>query len=71
MEAYTKAFKTDPTSAFGGIIAFNMPVDKAAAEVIAQQFLEVLIAPAYSAEALAIFSTKKCARVKNCLANWG
>jgi phosphoribosylaminoimidazolecarboxamide formyltransferase / IMP cyclohydrolase len=63
LEAYTKAFKTDPTSAFGGIIAFNMAVDKAAAEVIAQQFLEVLIAPAYSAEALAILNTKKNVRV--------
>ncbi len=63
LEAYSKAFKTDPTSAFGGIIAFNMPVDKAAAEVISQQFLEVLIAPAYTAEALAIFSAKKNVRV--------
>lgn len=63
LEAYSKAFKTDPTSAFGGIIAFNMPVDKAAAEAIAQQFLEVLIAPEYTAEALAVFSAKKNVRV--------
>jgi phosphoribosylaminoimidazolecarboxamide formyltransferase / IMP cyclohydrolase len=63
LEAYSKAFKTDPTSAFGGIIAFNMPVDKAAAEVISQQFLEVLIAPEYTAEALAVFSAKKNVRV--------
>ena len=63
LEAYSKAFKTDSTSAFGGIIAFNMPVDKAAAEAISQQFLEVLIAPEYSAEALAIFSAKKNVRV--------
>ncbi len=63
LEAYSKAFKTDSTSAFGGIIAFNMPVDKAAAEVISQQFLEVLIAPEYTDEALAIFSTKKNVRV--------
>lgn len=63
LEAYSKAFKTDPTSAFGGIIAFNMSVDKAAAEVISQQFLEVLIAPEYTAEALEIFSAKKNVRI--------
>ncbi|MFW5432059.1 MAG: bifunctional phosphoribosylaminoimidazolecarboxamide formyltransferase/IMP cyclohydrolase [Methylophilaceae bacterium] len=63
LEAYSKAFKTDPTSAFGGIIAFNMPVDKEAAETISQQFLEVLIAPEYTAEALAVFSAKKNVRV--------
>lgn len=63
LEAYSKAFKTDSTSAFGGIIAFNMAVDKEAAEAISQQFLEVLIAPEYTADALAIFSTKKNVRV--------
>ena len=63
LDAYSKAFKTDSTSAFGGIIAFNMPVDKAAAEVISQQFLEVMIAPEYTEEALAIFSTKKNVRI--------
>lgn len=63
LEAYDKAFKTDTTSAFGGIIAFNMPVDKVAAEAISQQFLEVLIAPEYTEEALDIFSTKKNVRV--------
>jgi phosphoribosylaminoimidazolecarboxamide formyltransferase / IMP cyclohydrolase len=63
LEAYSKAFKTDPTSAFGGIIAFNTPVDKAAAEVVSKQFVEVLIAPSYSAEALAIFTAKANVRV--------
>ncbi|MCL4150861.1 UNVERIFIED_CONTAM: hypothetical protein GTU68_036354 [Idotea baltica] len=63
LKAYSKAFKTDSTSAFGGIIAFNMPVDKAAAEAISEQFLEVLIAPEYTEEALAIFSAKKNVRV--------
>ena len=57
-EAYAKAFQTDPTSAFGGIIAFNRPVDKAAAEAVAKQFVEVLMAPAFSAEALEIFKAK-------------
>ena len=61
--AYAKAFKTDPTSAFGGIIAFNREVDRAAAELVARQFVEVLIAPSYSAEALAIFTAKANTRV--------
>ena len=63
LEAYTKAFQTDPSSAFGGIIAFNTTVDKAAAEVVAKQFVEVLIAPDYTAEALAIFTAKANVRV--------
>jgi len=62
-EAYSKAFQTDPSSAFGGIIAFNTIVDKAAAEAISKQFVEVLIAPDYTAEALAIFSAKVNVRV--------
>jgi len=62
-EAYAKALKTDPTSAFGGIIAFNTAVDRACAEAVAKQFVEVLIAPAFSAEALAVFAAKKNARV--------
>jgi phosphoribosylaminoimidazolecarboxamide formyltransferase/IMP cyclohydrolase len=61
--AYRKAFSTDPTSAFGGIIAFNCEVDRAAAEAVAAQFLEVLIAPAYSAEALALLAAKHNVRV--------
>ncbi|HZV98574.1 MAG TPA: bifunctional phosphoribosylaminoimidazolecarboxamide formyltransferase/IMP cyclohydrolase, partial [Methylophilaceae bacterium] len=63
LEAYGKAFKTDPTSAFGGIIAFNAKVDRAAAEAIAKQFVEVLIAPDYTPEALAIFKAKANVRV--------
>ena len=63
LESYSKAFQTDPTSAFGGIIAFNRPVDKAAAEAVSKQFVEVLMAPSYSAEALAIFKAKANVRV--------
>ena len=63
LEAYRKAFQTDPTSAFGGIIAFNQPVDAAAAQAVSQQFVEVLMAPAYSAEALAILKAKANVRV--------
>ena len=62
-EAYSKAFKTDPNSAFGGIIAFNRPVDAAAATLVAKQFVEVLMAPGFSAEALAIFAAKPNARL--------
>ncbi len=61
--AYAKALKTDPTSAFGGIIAFNGAVDLATAEHVAKQFVEVLIAPAYSADALAVFAAKANTRV--------
>jgi phosphoribosylaminoimidazolecarboxamide formyltransferase / IMP cyclohydrolase len=57
-EAYAKAFKTDPTSAFGGIIAFNREVDGAAAELVSKQFVEVLMAPGFSAEAREIFKSK-------------
>ena len=58
LSAYSKAFQTDPTSAFGGIIAFNRPVDKAAAEAVSKQFVEVLMAPDFTAEALEIFKSK-------------
>jgi phosphoribosylaminoimidazolecarboxamide formyltransferase/IMP cyclohydrolase len=63
LEAYSKAFKTDPTSAFGGIIAFNTVVDKTTAEAVSKQFVEVLIAPEYTADALAIFTAKANVRV--------
>ncbi len=59
LQAYSKAFQTDPTSAFGGIIAFNRPVDLAAAEAVNKQFVEVLMAPGYTPEALAVFQATK------------
>ena len=62
-QAYAKAFKTDPTSAFGGIIAFNTVVDGAAAQLVAKQFVEVLLAPGYTADALAVFAAKANTRV--------
>ncbi|MEO5737337.1 MAG: bifunctional phosphoribosylaminoimidazolecarboxamide formyltransferase/IMP cyclohydrolase [Variovorax sp.] len=58
-EAYSKAFKTDPTSAFGGIIAFNRTVDGATAQEISKQFVEVLMAPGYTPEALELFQATK------------
>jgi phosphoribosylaminoimidazolecarboxamide formyltransferase/IMP cyclohydrolase len=62
-EAYAKALQTDPTSAFGGIIAFNRPLDGAAAELVAKQFVEVVIAPAITAEARAVFAPKQNVRL--------
>ncbi|MFW8565301.1 bifunctional phosphoribosylaminoimidazolecarboxamide formyltransferase/IMP cyclohydrolase [Orrella sp. 11846] len=63
LEAYQKAFKTDPTSAFGGIIAFNRPLDAATAQAVSEQFLEVLIAPGFDGAALSILAQKKNVRV--------
>ncbi|HEX2540788.1 MAG TPA: bifunctional phosphoribosylaminoimidazolecarboxamide formyltransferase/IMP cyclohydrolase [Caldimonas sp.] len=63
LEAYEKAWKTDPTSAFGGIIAFNREVDGACAERVARQFVEVLLAPSFSDDALAVFAAKANTRV--------
>jgi phosphoribosylaminoimidazolecarboxamide formyltransferase/IMP cyclohydrolase len=62
-DAYARAFKTDPTSAFGGIIAFNAIVDGATAALVAKQFAEVLIAPDYTDEARAVFAAKANLRV--------
>jgi phosphoribosylaminoimidazolecarboxamide formyltransferase/IMP cyclohydrolase len=63
LTAYRRAFATDPSSAFGGIIAFNREVDAATAEAVSGQFMEVLIAPAYSAAALALLVKKANVRV--------
>src|SRR3954469_7677070 len=63
LEAYSKAFQTDPTSAFGGIIAFNRPLDGAGAQAVARQFVEVLMAPEFSPEALAAFAGKANVRL--------
>ena len=62
--AYDLAFKTDPTSAFGGIIALNKMLDvKTASEIDSRQFVEVVIAPDYEKAALEIFAQKKNIRV--------
>ncbi len=63
LQAYSKAFQTDPTSAFGGIIAINRPLDGAAAQAVAKQFVEVLMAPAFTDEALAVFKAKANVRL--------
>ncbi len=66
-DAYDRAFRTDPTSAFGGIIAFNRPLDpRTAAAIVERQFVEVVIAPRIDAAALAPFASKENVRVLEC-----
>ena len=62
-EAYSKAFQTDPSSAFGGIIAFNTTVDLSVAEAASKQFMEVLIAPDFTSDALNLLKAKANVRV--------
>ncbi len=65
--AYLDAFKTDPTSAFGGIIAFNRPLDKnTAQDIIDKQFVEVIIAPSVDADAKEVLSAKQNVRALEC-----
>ncbi|WP_114970053.1 bifunctional phosphoribosylaminoimidazolecarboxamide formyltransferase/IMP cyclohydrolase [Rhodoferax ferrireducens] len=63
LEAYSKAFQTDPTSAFGGIIAFNRTLDERAALQVSKQFVEVLMAPDFTPEALEVFKSKVNVRI--------
>ncbi|MBO0215389.1 bifunctional phosphoribosylaminoimidazolecarboxamide formyltransferase/IMP cyclohydrolase [Vibrio sp. Vb2880] len=67
LEAYNRAYQTDPTSAFGGIIAFNRELDAATATAIVErQFVEVIIAPSVSAEAIDVVAAKKNVRLLEC-----
>ena len=67
MAAYESAYKTDPTSAFGGIIAFNRTLEEdVAAEIIKRQFVEVIIAPVVSEAAKTVLAEKKNVRVLEC-----
>ena len=63
LAAYRNAFATDPVSAFGGIIAFDRPIDAATLEIVSAQFLEVLIAPGYTDDAIRVIAQKKNVRV--------
>ena len=63
LAAYDKAFKTDPVSAFGGIIAFNRALDRAAAQAVSKQFAEVIIAPRVEPEAREVLAGKQNLRV--------
>jgi len=70
-EAYDRAYITDPTSAFGGIIAFNQPLDADTAKsIIDRQFVEVIIAPAIDDAAVPVLASKKNVRVLAC-GDWG
>lgn len=62
-DAYMKAYNVDPTSIFGGIVAFNKKVDKSTAEEMVKIFLEVIAAPEYDEDALEVLKTKKNLRV--------
>ncbi|WP_151669561.1 bifunctional phosphoribosylaminoimidazolecarboxamide formyltransferase/IMP cyclohydrolase [Nitrincola schmidtii] len=67
LEAYNRAFQTDPTSAFGGIIAFNRELDgKTAQAIVDRQFVEVIIAPKVSPEASEIVASKPNVRLLEC-----
>ncbi len=67
LAAYNRAYQTDPTSAFGGIIAFNRELDAATAQAIVdRQFVEVIIAPTISDEAVAVVAAKKNVRLLAC-----
>ena len=71
LNAYEHAYSTDPTSAFGGIIAFNRPLDAATAKaIIERQFVEVIIAPGINDDAKPILAEKKNVRVLEC-GEWG
>ena len=67
LEAYDHAYATDPVSAFGGIIAFNQPLDaKTAAAILERQFVEVVVAPEVDEATLALFAKKPNVRVLAC-----
>ncbi|MBI3611292.1 MAG: bifunctional phosphoribosylaminoimidazolecarboxamide formyltransferase/IMP cyclohydrolase [Nitrospirae bacterium] len=63
LEAYLKAKATDPVSAFGGVIAFNRPVDEETAAEVAKMFVEIVIAPGFERSAIEIFKKKKDLRL--------
>src|SRR4051794_39489173 len=63
LDAYERAYATDPLSAFGGIIAFNRPVDEATAQRLAEQFVEVVFAPSYEDAAMEILTRKPSIRI--------
>ena len=67
LDAYNKAYSTDPESAFGGIIAFNRELDEETAKsIVERQFVEVIIAPSISGEAIEAVSEKKNIRLLEC-----
>jgi phosphoribosylaminoimidazolecarboxamide formyltransferase/IMP cyclohydrolase len=71
LDAYRKALACDPVSAFGGIIAFTVPVDDATAEAVSSLFVECVVAPKFSEGAVEILGRKKNLRVLEGRASWG
>jgi phosphoribosylaminoimidazolecarboxamide formyltransferase/IMP cyclohydrolase len=69
LAAYERAFACDPQSAYGGVIAVNRPIDRAFAEALSGQFIEVLLAPGYDADALEVLQVKKNVRLLE-LGDW-
>ena len=63
LSAFLRAKETDPLSAFGGIVAFNVPVDRESAVALSEMFLEVIVAPRFEEEAIAVLSKNKNLRV--------
>ena len=70
LEAFMRAQAGDPVSAFGGIVAFNRPVGVEVARVMAQNFWEVILAPAFTGEALEVFAAKKQLRILQTPDHW-
>src|SRR6185436_11889697 len=70
MDAYRKALACDPVSAFGSVIAFTVPVDDATADAVSSLFVEVIVAPSFSAGAVEILGRKKNLRVLEGRAAW-
>jgi phosphoribosylaminoimidazolecarboxamide formyltransferase / IMP cyclohydrolase len=71
LDAYQKALACDPVSAFGSVISFTVPVDEAAANAVAALFVECVVAPKFTAEAVDILGRKKNLRVLEGRASWG
>jgi len=70
LDAYRKALACDPVSAFGSVIAFTVPVDQATADVVSSLFVEVIVAPTFSDDAVEILGRKKNLRVLEGHATW-
>jgi phosphoribosylaminoimidazolecarboxamide formyltransferase/IMP cyclohydrolase len=70
LDAYRKALSCDPVSAFGGIIAFSVPVTEAAAEAVSSLFVECIVAPEFAEGAVEILGRKKNLRVLEGRAGW-
>ena len=70
LDAYRKALACDPVSAFGSVIAFTVPVDRATADAVSSLFVEVIVAPSFSDDAVEILGRKKNLRVLAGRASW-